>query len=210
MANNKKIPKFIIVGIPVVVVVIGLIVAFVYMPLLSETSKIQAELRTKQGELETVKTKVRTLMKLKDEVEKIQEELKVTEAFIPAGADIPGIIRHVDQFKEASGVDVLKLEFIKAPPASPGAPPANSMIAQIPNINQDKCSLTITGSYSQVIKFFEAVENSTRLFTVSNARFYPENEGQIIKIDLTMVYFYRNAPPSNPENPPAAPAAVNP
>lgn len=179
---NKKISKLYIIGVPVVLLMLGLLVTFVYLPIRAEIAAGRQSLSAKQSELESVRAKVKSLVELSEEVERMQEEMRTFEVLIPTEADIPGLLRHLERLKEQSGILINNIDF-----------PQASSTSSVQNIAQGICNLRTSGTYSQVNRFIESIKSSPRLLAVSQAKLMPNNYGQQIDMEITLIYFYRSS-----------------
>jgi Tfp pilus assembly protein PilO len=212
--TNKQLP-YIITSI-ILVLLVGAAIFFIHMPLAEKMSKAKQELQQKKSQFLIVQKKVRELDKLRKNLGQLEKETLRLQNQIPNRPDVPSVVDYLEKYAEASGVIVTSVKFNATQPTTgpaptqPGQPTSGQSgtttqpaaagqttpTPQATNINVNICSLSLQGQYTSIIRFFEQIKSSPRLFSIKDIKFSPQgDDGKEIKVDLDLAYFnYLGAP----------------
>lgn len=181
---SKKIPKSYIIGLIILLVALAAVFALLYIPMLKKSTKMKSDLALEEEKLRRVQTKVKALMKLRNEVDNLNRELEVLNNSVPKDPDVPGLIRYIETFGEESGITVKRVTI------DPNATPNG-------NIQVNHCIVHIQGEFSQTTGFLSKLKKSPRLFAIKSIKFTPDNNenGEKLDLELKIDYFnYLNSP----------------
>jgi Tfp pilus assembly protein PilO len=147
---NKK-PAIIagLVGLGLILVmVVGLIT-----PKASQVRKKQKEVVAAQQQEGTLRTQLEQLQAAAKDAPKDRKRLAVLQRQIPPNADLPGIIRLLNNTSDKSGVDFMTL--------SPGQPTSAGPISVVP------VQITIEGGFFAVDQYLYLLEHLPRISKVT-------------------------------------------
>jgi Tfp pilus assembly protein PilO len=189
---KNKLP-YIIASI-VLLLILGCGFVFGHMPMAKQLQEKRVEYTNKQNQLKLVREKIQALNKLKDEYESIKEQASVLAEKIPQDPNVPDIVSLMGKFALESGITVSKVEFENnSEPVQANGEAANSD-GVAGNSNNDidirKCTLTLNGKYESMLRFFNEIKSSPRLFGIEKITItQDEQDGRTLKLDLKLAYF---------------------
>jgi Tfp pilus assembly protein PilO len=186
--KDKRLPYIIASAVLVVVLICAFV--FIHMPIAQKLQSKKAEYAQKKSQLELVRKKVKELTKLKDDLQKLQEEKMTLDEKIPKEIGVPDMVNILEKIAQDSGVIVSSVEFKGEQETSPN----------VPNIMVNTCSLKIAGNYYNIIKYFDFIKKAPRLIGVKTISLSPANEdGKELNVSFDMCYFnYANETATQP------------
>ena len=148
-----------IVGFIVVIGLVWLIFFTDYLPFSNkrsaeEVDQLRQELQVVTGELRVLETAVRTLPKIKAELEVLERKWEVLRGLLPLASEMSMLLTDVTTAGMRSGVEFVLFE--------PGAPELYDLYTRYP------ISVAVTGGYHEVGRFFNNMCNMERLVGLSN------------------------------------------
>ena len=135
-------------------VVIGGFVYLFYLPKQEEYRTLQEKNRTLQAKLQEDRRIANNLPKFRAEYEKMQQQLNQALTELPNEREIPALLTSIASMAKENGLDVLRFR--------PGGEIAKGFYAEVP------VQLELVGSYHDVVLFFQAVGNLSRIVNISN------------------------------------------
>ncbi len=147
---NRK--PAIIAGLVGLVLILGMVVGLI-SPKASQVRKKQKEVQTAQQQEGALRTQLEQLQAAAKEAPKDRRRLAVLQRQIPATADLPGILRLLNNTADRSGVDFMTV--------SPSTPAAAEPISVIP------VQITIQGGFFAVDQYLYLLEHLPRVAKVS-------------------------------------------
>ncbi len=125
-----------------------------YLPTASELDSLRLKRAQVEAKVAESKRTAAELPKFKEEVLRLNQELIVALAQLPEEKDIPDLLAQVSRVGQESGLNVLSFR--------PGPEQAKGLYAAIP------VQMRATGSFHQLLVFFDRVSRLPRIVTVSD------------------------------------------
>ncbi|HLF93525.1 MAG TPA: hypothetical protein VJB14_08685 [Planctomycetota bacterium] len=164
--NEKKVLIITIVCLAFILLAGGTAIWYFQFNVLEEK---KADLARVTGELEAAKTRVREIEPLKKEIKKLEEDEKEKIKKIPnlTRAEYDVFADMLDEFRRRSGVTVSRGGWVQASKPSPvvGRPPVKPQPAMVHKVQYD---LAVTGSFFQLLRYINLIEQETRFINVEN------------------------------------------
>ncbi len=164
--NEKKVLIITIVCLAFILLAGGTAIWYLQFNVLEEK---KAELAQVSGELEAAKTKVQEIDTIKKEIKKLEEAEKEKIQKIPnlTRAEYDVFADMLDEFRRRSGVTVSRGGWVQAskPSPVPGRPPPKPQPATVHKVQYD---LAVTGSFFQLLRYINLIEQETRFINVEN------------------------------------------
>jgi len=161
----------IIAGAVSLVVALGVLV-FLLMPRISAVGKRTDDLAAAQQEQQTLENSLTALKSDKAEDKKAQKTLARLETKIPPTADVPSLVRLLQNAADSAAVDFFSV--------SPGTPTVAST-----GISVISTQITVSGGFFSVEEFLFKMETLPRAVRVTQISVGPGGEDQT-KLQLTM------------------------
>jgi len=170
---NRK--PAIIAGLVGLALVLGMVVGLI-SPKASQVRKKQKEVQTAQQQEGTLRTQLEQLQAAAKDAPKDRKRLAVLQRQIPPSADLPGIIRLLNNTADRSGVDFMTI--------APSAPAAAGPISTIP------VQITIQGGFFAVDQYLYLLEHLPRVSKVSTLTLGAGSTGlPSLNLSLTANFF---------------------
>jgi len=147
---NRK--PAIIAGLVGLVLILGMVVGLI-SPKASQVGKKQKEVQTAQQQEGTLRTQLEQLQAAAKDAPKDRRRLAALQRQVPATADLPGIIRLLNNTADRSGVDFMTV--------APGTPASGGPVSMIP------VQITIQGGFFAVDQYLYVLEHLPRVSKVS-------------------------------------------
>jgi Tfp pilus assembly protein PilO len=170
---NKK--PAIIAGLVGLGLVLGMVVGLI-SPKASQVRKKQKEVQTAQQQEGVLRTQLEQLQAAAKDAPKDRKRLAVLQRQIPPTADLPGIIRALNNTADRSGVDFMTL--------APGQPAPAGAISVVP------IQITIEGGFFAVDQYLYLLEHLPRVSKVTTLAVTADTTGQPrLAVQLTANFF---------------------
>lgn len=134
-----------------------LVLAVYWMFLLSPKRKAlveaEAEIAAAIDQQASLQNRINALRDVRAQAPSVEARLAATEALLPADAALPATLRQLQLAADESGMVLSAL--------SPGTPAAVDVEGVPPGVSQMSLSLSMTGSYFQVIDFLRRIGDPT-------------------------------------------------
>jgi Tfp pilus assembly protein PilO len=155
----------------ILVMVVGLI-----SPKASQVRKKQKEVQSAQQQEGTLRTQLEQLQAAAKDAPMDRRRLAVLQRQIPPTADLPGIIRILNNTSDKSGVDFMTL--------APGQPTAAGPISLVP------IQITIEGGFFAVDQYLYLLEHLPRVSKVTTLAVTPGGQGlPTLQVQVTANFF---------------------
>jgi Tfp pilus assembly protein PilO len=155
----------------ILVMVVGLI-----SPKASQVRKKQKEVQAAQQQEGTLRTQLEQLQAAAKDAPKDRRRLSVLQRQIPPVADLPGIIRMLNNTSDKSAVDFMTL--------TPGQPTSSGQISVIP------VQITVEGGFFAVDQYLYLLEHLPRVSKVTTLAVTPGANGlHTLQLQLAANFF---------------------
>jgi len=145
-------PKKVILLAAILIVITGLYLYFFFLPGRDELNVTRTELSRLTKELNESKAIVRELQKFKEQIAKLNEELKTALTQLPNEKEIPEILKNISSLGKESN---LEFTLFRPKPEEP-----QQFYAKVP------IELVVLGSYHNMGIFFDKVSKLPRIINV--------------------------------------------
>jgi Tfp pilus assembly protein PilO len=170
---NKK--PAIIAGLVGLGLVLGMVVGLI-SPKASQVRKKQKEVQTAQQQQGVLRTQLEQLQAAAKDAPKDRKRLAALQRQIPPTADLPGIIRLLNNTADKSGVDFMTL--------APGQPASVGAISVVP------IQITVEGGFFAVDQYLYLLEHLPRVSKVTTLAITSDATGQShLAVQLTANFF---------------------
>lgn len=159
----------------VFLVIIGGFTSVSYYPKHQEISKLQKEHDKQKKDLEIAKKNAKELNKYRTEMKEKEEQFQIVRRALPEKEEIPSLLASISQSGMDSGLEFLLFQ--------PQNEVEKDFYAEIP------VSISVTGRYHEVAKFFEKVGNLPRIVNIRNIGIKPEKSGDKLTANCTAVTY---------------------
>lgn len=148
-----------LVGFIVIIGLVWLLFFTDYLPFSNKRSaeevhRLRQELQVVTGELRVLETAVRTLPKIREELRMLERKWEVLRGLLPLASEMSILLSDVTTAGMRAGVEFVLFE--------PGAPELYDLYTRYP------ISVSVTGGYHEVGRFFDNMCNMDRLVGLSD------------------------------------------
>jgi Tfp pilus assembly protein PilO len=171
---NKK--PAIIAGLVGLAIILGMFVGLI-SPKASQVRKTQKEVETAQQQEGVLRTQLEQLQAAAKDAPKDRKRLAALQRQIPPNADLPGIIRLLNNTSDKSGVDFMTV--------SPGQPSTGGPVSTIP------VQITIQGGFFAVDQYLYLLEHLPRVSKVTTLQVNSGSQASVttLQVSLTANFF---------------------
>ena len=157
-----------------VILMIALYYSFLFGPRADELAKLADSVEIARNE-KTVKTqKAANLSRLRQDLQRLDAELKKAIAQLPEKKEIPELLSSISSKAQQSGLDVLLFR--------PRAESYQEFYAEVP------VDITVKGNFYNTVNFFDEVGRMDRLVNIDNIGFKnPTVSGDNVVLETTSV-----------------------
>lgn len=157
-----------------VIFMIALYYSFLFAPKADEIAKLADSVEIARNE-KTVKTqKATNLSRLRQDLQRLDAELKKAIAQLPEKREIPELLSSISSKAQQSGLDVLLFR--------PRAESYQEFYAEVP------VDITVKGNFHNTVSFFDEVGRMDRLVNIDNIGFKnPTVTGDNVVLETTSV-----------------------
>ena len=165
--------KVAILGVSVILIA-ALYYSFLFSPKSDELSKLSDSVEIARNE-KTVKTqKAANLSRLRQDLQRLDAELKKAIAQLPEKKEIPELLSSISSKAQESGLDVLLFR--------PRPESYQEFYAEVP------VDITVKGNFHNTVNFFDDVGRMDRLVNIDNIGFKnPTVSGDSVVLETTSV-----------------------
>ena len=148
------------------------------MPVLEEAAAIKEEMRKIQERVTSFKSRDGEIGELQREMEELISGIGEMEAAVPQGPKTFEIVTQIENCSKVAGVALGRMDFEEIT-ASAGSKQGENYVKVTVQIH-------ISGSYSEIMAFVKALEESERLYSITGFDLYnPKLEdGHILNMDI--------------------------
>lgn len=177
----KKLPikqkAYILAG--VLVLISGLYWYFLYKPKSVELAGLVANLEKLKAELNESKAIAADLPKFKEEVARLNEELKNALLELPDKKEIPSLLTNISNLGTSSGLEFIRFKPLAEAPAG--------FYAKVP------VEINVKGAFHEVATFFEQVGKLSRIVNITDVNMGSAKEegGKLILTTSCLATTYR-------------------
>jgi type IV pilus assembly protein PilO len=171
-----ELPKFQKLGILAAVIILtaGLYVSFLHVPLSDQIAKLADSVEIAKNEKQTKFQKAASLPRLRQDLARLDLELKKAVAQLPDRKEIADLLNSISAKAQGSGLEVLIFR--------PRAESFQEFYAEVP------VDITVKGNYHEMIDFFDNVGRLDRLINIDNIGFKnPTVNGERVLVETTTV-----------------------
>jgi type IV pilus assembly protein PilO len=157
-----------------VILMVALYYSFLFAPKADEVAKLADSVEIARNE-KTVKTqKAANLSRLRQDLQRLDAELKKAIAQLPEKKEIPELLSSISSKAQQSGLDVLLFR--------PRAESYQEFYAEVP------VDITVKGNFHNTVSFFDEVGRMDRLVNIDNIGFKnPTVSGDSVVLETTSV-----------------------
>jgi type IV pilus assembly protein PilO len=157
-----------------VILMVALYYSFLFAPKADEVAKLADSVEIARNE-KTVKTqKATNLSRLRQDLQRLDAELKKAIAQLPEKKEIPELLSSISSKAQQSGLDVLLFR--------PRAESYQEFYAEVP------VDITVKGNFHNTVSFFDEVGRMDRLVNIDNIGFKnPTVSGDSVVLETTSV-----------------------
>ena len=164
---------------------------FIYSPKQAEYQALRAQLEERRTQLERMEATARQLTRLREEYARLQAFIAEVEAKLPAEKEVPSLLVQLERLTRSLGVSLDSIRpsqvqssqpvpppgaAVPPPGAVPapggGAPPAPGAAA-VPAYQRFPITLTVVGTYEQIVKLATELNAFPRMIAIRNLAFGP-------------------------------------
>jgi type IV pilus assembly protein PilO len=160
-------PKKVLILVVILCAIAGLYLYFLFMPAQEDLNVAQRELSKLEVELSNSKAIARDLQKFKEQVERLNEELKNALTQLPNEKEIPEILKTISSLGKESN---LEFTLFRPKPEEP-----QQFYAKVP------IELVALGNYHNIGIFFDKVSKLPRIINVVDFNMTKTKEAKEIK-----------------------------
>jgi type IV pilus assembly protein PilO len=177
MKLPPKQKAYILVG--VLALIAGLYWYLVYRPKSAELAGLTANLEKLQAELNESKAIAADLPKFKEEVAKLNEQLKKALLELPDKKEIPSLLTNISNLGTEAGLEFLRFKPLNEVPSG--------FYAKVP------VEINVKGGYHQVAAFFDKVGRLPRIVNISEVNMggAKEEAGRLVLTTSCLATTYR-------------------
>ena len=165
---------------------------FIYSPKQAEYQRLRVELEERRTQLERMEATARQLTRLREEYARLQAFIAEVEAKLPAEKEVPSLLVQLERLTRSLGVSLDSIRpsqvqssqpvpppgaAVPPPCAVPapagGAPPAPGAAA-VPAYQRFPITLTVVGTYEQIVKLATELNAFPRMIAIRNLAFGPK------------------------------------
>ena len=157
-----------------IILIAALYYSFLYSPRADEVAKLSDSVEIARNE-KTVKTqKAANLSRLRQDLQRLNAELKKAIAQLPDKKQIPELLSSISSKAQESGLDILLFR--------PRAEAFQEFYAEVP------VDITVKGNFHNTVNFFDEVGRMDRLVNIDNIGFKnPTVNGDNVVLETTSV-----------------------
>lgn len=156
-----------------VTVALAAVVIFVYYlyflsPKIDEYFELKENMEVSEKKLGNLQKTESELSNLLDEIEKSKNDIAHLETIVPSNKKLPEIIVHLENFSADTGVELKEVSFESTGENKDKKSDKKGEDSQNKDYIEIPIKLTIVGSYDEILRFLESLEDSRRLYSVNN------------------------------------------
>lgn len=152
--------------------------AFFIRPAVRQIFELNRKISDRQVVNQKLAEKIKNLETAKKEYRKIQRDFPLILAALPLKSEFPPFLKTLEETASDSAVVLTALKFqdisLLEPPAT-----SSAQDQKLPNPQSLPFSLGVSGSYTNLFSFLEALEKETRLTNINELSMMPKKEGTI-------------------------------
>lgn len=174
----------------IVVVFLALIGGFTilsYYPKHKQIAKLEKEYEEQKEKLKIAKKNAKDLNKYRTKMKDAEEQFQIVKRALPDKEEIPSLLSSISQSGMDSGLEFLLFQ--------PQAEIQKDFYAEIP------VSISVTGRYNEVAKFYNKVGNLPRIVNIRNIDINPDKGGEALTTKCTAVTYKFSEPKANKKAP---------
>lgn len=165
----------IVIIVLVFLVLLGGFTFLSYYPRHQEIAKLEKEYNKEKEKLEVAKKNAKDLNKFRAKMKDAEEQFQIVKRALPEKEEIPSLLASISQSGMDSGLEFLLFQ--------PQSEVQKDFYAEIP------VSISVTGRYNEVAKFFDKVGNLPRIVNIRNINIKPDNGGENLTTRCTAVTY---------------------
>ena len=165
---------------------------FIYSPKQAEYQRLRVELEERRTQLERMEATARQLTRLREEYARLQAFIAEVEAKLPAEKEVPSLLVQLERLTRSLGVSLDSIRPSQVQSSQPvpppgaavpppgavsapggGAPPAPGAAA-VPAYQRFPITLTVVGTYEQIVKLATELNAFPRMIAIRNLAFGPK------------------------------------
>jgi len=173
---------------------------FIYSPKQAEYQRLRVELEERRTQLERMEATARQLTRLREEYARLQAFIAEVEAKLPAEKELPSLLVQLERLTRSLGIslDSVRPSQVQssqpvpppgaaapppgavpapgggAPPAPGGGAPPAPGAAVVPAYQRFPITLTVVGTYEQIVKLATELNAFPRMIAIRNLAFSPK------------------------------------
>jgi len=165
---------------------------FIYSPKQAEYQALRAQLEERRTQLERMEATARQLTRLREEYARLQAFIAEVEAKLPAEKEVPSLLVQLERLTRSLGVslDSIRPSQVQSsqpvPPPGAAVPPPGAVsapgggvppapgAAAVPAYQRFPITLTVVGTYEQIVKLATELNAFPRMIAIRNLAFGPK------------------------------------
>lgn len=155
---------------------------FAIKPTLTTIFQLRKKIADSQSVNRTLEQKIIHLFQLKEEYEKLEKDLPLITAALPAEPQVYSLLKNLEDLAQATGATISGVRVNNV----------NLADNQSPSSNKLSCSVILEGSYSACRQFLDRLLNTSRIYKTDRfeMRSGSKREASVLKLDLNLEAYF--------------------
>jgi Tfp pilus assembly protein PilO len=182
MPISPRNKQFLIVGIMVAVIILGVYLGYLQYQQVSLQNK---KVKTASAEYKTAETELASLKELNEKMKTMSVELGKAQQVLPSGLSTPDLLANLEAMAIYSGITFDSVSFDSSGQTLGGTVAADQDTTVPPGVKTLPFTVSVAGNYTSLKKYLDAVEKNLRLIDVDSI---VVGEGGIYTISMQAYY----------------------
>jgi type IV pilus assembly protein PilO len=161
--------------IAVFAILLGGFTFITYYPKYTKIQKLEKEYDKQKEQLKIAKKNAKELNSYRSKIKEVEKQFQIVSKALPEKEEIPSLLASISQSGMDSGLEFLLFQ--------PQNEVQRDFFAEIP------VSISVTGRYHELAKFFDKVGNLPRIVNIRNISINPEKDGQTLSTKCSAVTY---------------------
>jgi len=152
---------------------------FVYTPKTEEIERLEAELQKLQIELQKAEAYAARYDEFKEELRRVDLELKEALKKLPEGREIPNLLDQINESVIDAGLVISSF--------TPAGQTPKEFYSEVP------VQIQVSGGYHNLAMFADVISKMERIVTLRNIALSPQQDGTVLNITCSAVTFRQSS-----------------
>jgi type IV pilus assembly protein PilO len=161
--------------IAVFAILMGGFTSITYYPKYNKIQKLEKEYNKQKDQLKIAKKNAKELNSYRTKVKEVEKQFQIVRQALPEKEEIPSLLASISQSGMDSGLEFLLFQ--------PQNEVQRDFFAEIP------VSISVTGRYNELAKFFDKVSNLPRIVNIRNISINPDKDGETLTTKCSAVTY---------------------